>query len=416
MDPCMSQQKRWHFGPSPKVPGTVRVRGFEETEKLALAVAPRIPITRITNLTPLDPIDLPVYAAITPMARDLTTHLGKGTTHSAAKVSAIMEAIERSYAEELPEDALTMEASYEALVASSEPVCCPEDLDLPSDTLYHPSRTIRWVLGRDLIREVDVWVPRDLVVTPPADGVLHEIDTNGLASGNCLLEAVNHGLCEVIERDAVSQIQFCRMFGDPTDAASPVRPIAKRSLPAEAGAWVDAIERENLDIVVNDITNDLGVPSFRTWIIDHFYGHPTGTRIQTFWGTGTHVNRKTALLRSLTEALQARVAFVQGSRDSWNTDAGAFRSADRLDWMRHASASCQFSFDEVPSLDLTDLRDDLAHLLQCLRRSGIDRCLAVDLSRPGSPLSVVRVRVPGLSQFCVNQRRVGLRCYRYLAC
>jgi ribosomal protein S12 methylthiotransferase accessory factor len=38
----------------------------------------------------------------------------------------------------------------------------------------------------------------------------------------------------------------------------------------------------------------------------------------------------------------------------------------------------------------------------------------VNLTRPDLGVAVVRIRVPGLTSFAVNQRRVGWRCLRYL--
>src|SRR6185436_478612 len=65
-----------------------------------------------------------------------------------------------------------------------------------------------WVQGFDLIGERPCWVPLDAVtlnwVAPPERGTELYRSTNGLSSGNHLLEAVVHGICELIERDAES--------------------------------------------------------------------------------------------------------------------------------------------------------------------------------------------------------------------
>jgi len=56
----------------------------------------------------------------------------------------------------------------------------------------------------------------------------------------------------------------------------------------------------------------------------------------------------------------------------------------------------------------------LAFLLEGLRAAGFERVIAVDLTRPDLDVPVVRVRVPGLSCFAVDRRRVGWRCLRHL--
>ena len=64
-----------------------------------------------------------------------------------------------------------------------------------------------------------VWVPFELVSAdytlplPPGSGCF-QASTNGLASGNHPLEAVCHGLCEVMERDAST---LWRLSGDGRD-------------------------------------------------------------------------------------------------------------------------------------------------------------------------------------------------------
>src|SRR5271168_1445741 len=86
----------WEFGLSPKiVPSVSRVTSPEETERRVVPLLTRLPVTRIADLTPLDEIRLPVFTAVTPLARDLTTHMGKGTDATSARVSALMEAVER---------------------------------------------------------------------------------------------------------------------------------------------------------------------------------------------------------------------------------------------------------------------------------------------------------------------------------
>lgn len=90
----------WSFPPSPKIhPLSSRTVAAEETERRVLALRSRVPITRLSDLTPLDFIRLPVFSAVTPLARDLTTHLGKGPDAVSARVSAMMEAVERVSAE-----------------------------------------------------------------------------------------------------------------------------------------------------------------------------------------------------------------------------------------------------------------------------------------------------------------------------
>ena len=89
-----------------------RVVPLEETVARVEAFLDAVPVTRISDLMALDELCLPVCCAVTPLARDLTTHLGKGPTPLAARVSALMEAVERVSAEDVPVAAPTVRASF----------------------------------------------------------------------------------------------------------------------------------------------------------------------------------------------------------------------------------------------------------------------------------------------------------------
>ncbi len=86
----------WSDGPYQKVSDLVpRVITAEATLRRVVPLAPLVPITRIADISPLDRLRIPVFCAVTPLALDLTTHLGKGARPADAKASAVMEAVER---------------------------------------------------------------------------------------------------------------------------------------------------------------------------------------------------------------------------------------------------------------------------------------------------------------------------------
>src|SRR5207249_6097890 len=65
---------------------------------------------------------------------------------------------------------------------------------------------IRWVETRSIITGEPKWIPRELIdldTTQIYDGFFVS-SSNGLASGNSRIEAVLHGLSEIVERDQVS--------------------------------------------------------------------------------------------------------------------------------------------------------------------------------------------------------------------
>ncbi|MBI2015535.1 MAG: YcaO-like family protein, partial [Candidatus Rokubacteria bacterium] len=247
----------WAFASTPKVDAGERSVLVAETYARVRQIARRVPISRVVDLTPLDELGLPVYSAVTPLARDLKVHNGKGATREAARVSAMMEAVERVSAERTLAPAVV--GSYRELERGGPPPPVdPRAFDLPADTAYGPDARFTWVRGRELLAGRDVLIPVDLVITPPVEGILRDVDTNGVASGNIHLEAVTHAICEVIERDAFSQLLFMAAFGDHDEHARALVPIDPGTLPAQALEWAERIAAAGQQLDVLDITSDVG--------------------------------------------------------------------------------------------------------------------------------------------------------------
>ena len=405
----------WDSGPSRKImPAVSRVTPPAETERRVRAVLARLPVTRIADLTPLDPIRLPVFAAVTPLAKDLTTHMGKGTDATGARVSALMEAVERVSAETAP-SAASIRSSFAALMRTSgwRPVE-PTTFALPSQSRYQAERTFTWIRSHDLLSGETVLMPADLILNPASEGILQEVDTNGLASGNTYLEAVVHALCEVIERDVQSQLEFVSLFCDPHDPQPPFPAVDPASLPEAAGRWIERLRSRGLDVVIRHVTNDIGVATFVTIVSDYQYPAPSGFVTQHFAGWGTAPDAELAIVRSVTEAVQSRLGVIQAARDSLSTTRLGMRMATRSHRRRLLQEGHRIHLSQVPSFRCMDLRADLRFLMERLTAIGVEQILVTDLSRQDLGIPVVRVRVPGLATFGVNRRRVGWRCLRHL--
>jgi len=60
------------------------------------------------------------------------------------------------------------------------------------------------------------------------------------------------------------------------------------------------------------------------------------------------------------------------------------------------------SFRDVPSFDTDDVAVDLRWELERLRAIGVERIVAVDLTRPDFGIPVVRMVIPGLEWDCTH--------------
>ncbi|MGC4067142.1 MAG: YcaO-like family protein [Polyangiaceae bacterium] len=383
--------------------GTHRAVDPEETLKHARALAPLAGITRVANVTGLDRIGLPVVAVHRPNSRSLVVSQGKGLESVAAKVSGMMEAIE-SYHAERPELLLRLD-SYEEL-SRRVPVLNVGALPRISTGSFSPVKRILWCEGRRLGTDEPHWVPYETVHTDftlplPSGSGCFMMSSNGLSSGNHLLEAVSHGIGELVERDAVALWELSggtrRRQGriDPRTIDDPAcRQILERFSEAQiaCGIW--------------DATSDVGMATFVCFIAD-LPGAPGHVHVSH--GSGCHPCREIALLRALTEAAQTRLTYIAGARD--DADHRFFaraRAVTRIDEVRRhimdvdiepaeRERTCALrNFGDVPTHAGNTFEDDIAWELDCLRGVGLNEVVVVDLSRSELPIAVVRVLVPGL--------------------
>jgi ribosomal protein S12 methylthiotransferase accessory factor len=253
----------------------------------------------------------------------------------------------------------------------------------------------------DIVADEGVLVPAHAVFHPLPRGCppLFRTNTNGLASGNTLEEAVFHGLAEIVERDAWSLVEVTKRPGPRIMDAPP-------GLPAEllrkfAGAKVE--------VTVRDITSDLGIPTCAAVADDALLRDP---RLLTI-GMGTHTSARIAYLRALTEVAQSRLTQIHGAREDTTTaDLRTRMGYERVRRMNRYwfDADAEEPFSALPSADHDDFLKDIGAVVSALGKAGMDRVLVADLTRPEIGVPVVRVIVPGLEVYAMDNERMGERC------
>lgn len=389
-----------------------RIEPTEVTEARLLSKQKLAGISRVSDITPLDKVGVPVFAAVTPLARDLTTHLGKGISRSAARVSAVMEAIERVSAEQCSSQ--KRRASFQRLQRANENIIDPEQFDLPPSTTYAANLDFNWVEGWDLVGCQPIWVLEDLVITPPKEGVLDQPDTNGLATGSTYGEAIRHALLEIIERDVIGRHQFVDLYGDEGTQLARPRKVDLASLPNRPKALTEKILSAGLDLVVEDLNSDIDVSVVSSTIIDCSFVTTSGPTVMEFGGWGADPNPINAITRSITEACQSRLGLIQGGRDSYNTIPEALRE--------HTQLARRRTLEPGPMVEASSLSDwgsdsidcEIEGLVDRLLQDGAEQVIVLDLTRREFGVPTVRVRIPGLSVFAIDRRRIGWRTMRYL--
>jgi len=346
-------------------------------------------ITRLGNITGLDRIGIPVAIAVRPNSRSVSVAQGKGLDLTQAMASALMEAIEGFHAEELGPG---RRSSYREIAANGA-VVDPASLCSTGRT-FDTNATISWLQGYDLLQQEPCWVPAEVVhtdYTQPLDGFFLA-GSNGLASGNHLVEAINAGICELVERDAVA-----------VWSASGFRARAQRALDvasaddSDCQALLAKYREAGVAVRLWNVTTEIGIPVFICDIWDPSAAEPG--RLRHFHGAGCHPDRTVALTRALTEAAQTRLTYIAGMRDDLlPAEYEEPPNADIVDALLDAlcAESVPHSFSEAPSLAADDLCEDLRWSLERLRSAQFSRTVAVDLTRADFVIPVVRVVIPGL--------------------
>lgn len=434
--------------------GTHRAVEFQETLAQITPLLGRAGITRVSDVTGLDAVGIPVFFATRPNSRSLSVTQGKGLTPAAARASAIMEAVEHYHAESAT---IPLRLCRVEDVAEFGLLCQLHRLPgfCWGDAKLQPSTRLLWAPATDFRSQEERWVPFELVhldcTAPSPEGSGHfPLSSNGLASGNTPNEAFVHGLLELIERDART-LFFLR--GGPTSAPKPrldraqARPSAggsgrdsaapnthapggrpggsssARSSPTatafEAGALVadpnqlrvdlasvddpacrgllDRLHSAGLAVAVWNITSDLGVPAFLAGILDE--RDDPFRRLPAAYGSGCHLDRWVALARALTEAAQVRLTNVTGSRDDTLPSAMDLARDQEHQALHRAALSERgpgVDARTIPHFPFERFEEDVSFLVERLEARGMTEVLRVDLSKPSWPVSVVRVIVPGL--------------------
>ncbi|MFI2214758.1 YcaO-like family protein [Streptomyces sp. NPDC020141] len=392
-------ESRTSLGPLSFEPGSAmteagHVRDFAATWEWLEPLLPRVPITRVYDVAPIDFIGVPVWSAVTPLARDLAVSMGKGATVIAAKLSAVMEAIERVSAEELPPGRIVT-GSYRDLAPSG--AVDPTDFHLPSGTAYRPDAVFSWTGAYDLMGRRHRLVPTDLVLNPASEGMTSRIETNGLASGNTYSEAVLHALYELVERDAVSEEDFYTVHHDPGfSPPRPLRLVDPATVPR--GTARDFIERlgdQGLTVRVQEIPSVVDVPVFGAILMDSDFFGSEG-ELRTFGGYGADLDPSRALLRAVTEACQAHSGVAAGARDVFESVHSRRRPAEqkRRSELYYGPASVAFPRRRSGG---DDVLRDIEEIVNRLRAVDIAQCLVTEVTRPDLDVPVVRVLVPGFA-------------------
>lgn len=427
-------QKKWTLN------GTSRVIPVENTLSHILELSKKIGLTRIADITYMDKLYIPNYSCVLPGTEDyIWVYSGKGPTKKHAKVSAIMESIERYSSLPTNYTRKFITGTFNELKESYN-LLHPDDLVEPLTFDFQNDMLMDYVEGYDIINKENILVPAALALfryTPNSLSLnpfaFHH--TNGLASGNVFEEAVCHALCEVIERDAISLAQLrasaipfhilskihhnLRIQGYHINSISKEQFIDDNSLYQDVKICeednfqpvtnlIKKFKKFNIRLIIKDITTDIKIPTFNAacveWI-SHDYGYLAE-------GHGTHPDKRIAILRAITEVSQTRAANIQGARDDLRKIHYNDNNTDDKNAWQFMSSQRTINFSDIITYQNEDILDDIKLIIKFFKEVGLNKAIIVNLTNPKIKIPVVRAIVPGLETFKISKSIMGFRARR----
>ena len=398
------------------IKGTYRVKDPVDTydsneEKLRTAG-----ITRITEITHLDRVKIPVFSSIRPTAQSggVSVYAGKGATVEQARASAMMEGFERYSAEkqDIDQEKISISAYNEI---KNDSVLNPRDLLLPKsfENQNIEMQKLEWIEAEEIISESPILVPANAVFHPyipnreikPSAMAMFKGNTNGLASGNVIEEAVIHGIFEVVERDAWSIFELTKRNKKQIDLDT----IENETV----NELVEKFTEQDIKIKLMDITADLKIPTIVASADDTILKDAALLTL----GVGTHLNPEIAAIRALSEVAQSRATQIHGTRED----------TVRADFMRKAGyenmkrTNKDYFVEEDEKINLSDIENkitgsikkDIEVSIEEVQKAGLDKVIYYDLTREEIGVNVARVIIPKAELYCLDEERLGNRALEY---
>ncbi|AOY59184.1 YcaO-like family protein [Desulfococcus multivorans] len=349
-------------------------------------------------------LGIPVYMSYCgPDAETVTgtrKQMGKGATPEQAEASAVMELGERfsffSYyhnpgnfiidtCENLKDRALSFKAVARSVHDTSE--------DRDQARKIFESLPLRWARGYSLTEDKPILIPFDWFFT------INEF--NGACAGNCVEEALNQGICEVVERHVSSVVSRGRLNVPGIQPDSVSDPVVRE--------MIEKFKRAGVRIHLSDFSLDTGIPTVGVlaWDPETF---PEKSEI--VWTAGTTPNPQKALCRALSETAQLGGDFNSGS-NFLASGLPKFTDIDEARYITRPEAT--LTIDALPDLSHNNLKIEILNLLSALSRHDMN-VLAVDVTHEKLGIPAFYTIIPGAHfRERAEGGSVGMFCAKLIA-
>ena len=360
----------------------------------AMVEAEACGVTRLADITDLDVLGLCVFQAVRPWGRCLSVHQGKGLTPEAAKIGALMEAVEFDHGEAFIGD--QKPSAFDDLdLAERVPTIADffNARDLPTD-LRAP---LSWIAARRPIGGGTLWVPHDCVsldYTRRGDPRLDRT-SNGVGARFDIEGATRKALLEVIERDADCMWR---------SAPAAVRSEALVEAASIAVDWMEdlraRVRAADMALSIYHLPAVVPLSVFACEIYEP--GAQSALRRRAV-GVGCGFAPEEALLASVLEAAQSRLTAIAGVRDDVFPSAPVADDIFGLAFPPSTHRPIK-RWDQIDGPSASRIDGSVVGLARALAQAGYPDIGVVDLSRTGRKARVVKAFVAGLAAFDRTRR------------
>jgi ribosomal protein S12 methylthiotransferase accessory factor len=328
-------------------------------------------------------LDIPVYFSLCGQDAEgvigTKKQMGKGGTPQQSEASAIMELAERfsffSFCKDpsnfLMEEYRNIEEqalSFEAIARSVN----DDSKDLSMARGLFSRLPMKWTWAFNMTRKKEVLIPFDWFFA------INEF--NGPSAGNCVEEAVQQGICEVVERHVSSLISRQRIKTPAIRLDSVTDPIALEI--------IGKFHRRGIQLHATDFSLDTGIPSVGVLAYDPAT-FPEKSEI--VWTAGTAPDPQKALIRALTEVAQLAGDFNTSS-NYVASGLPKFRSLQEADFVIHPDE--EVDIGTLPDLSDDNIKVEVERSIEALARIGLE-VLVVDVRHPVLDVPAFYTVIPG---------------------
>ncbi|MFC1579792.1 TOMM precursor leader peptide-binding protein [Thermodesulfobacteriota bacterium] len=253
--------------------------------------------------------------------------------------------------------------------------------------VFDENAPIDWTPVWSLTRNKWKWVPSAFTYyhyPKEGGGKYCHGDSNGVAAGNCIEEAIMQGFFELVERDGVA-LWWYNMVQ---------RPVLDLNTfgSSFANEAAEGMGRHNYTLHVLDLTTDLGIPVFAAVGL-----HGSDPDAEPLLGFGCHFDAQIALDRAISEVGQSWGLVENMSPNEISRKVTDHNLSTEL-FLRSPDDAPLTPFSAFINHATDDFLKDVETCVSILENLGLEM-LAADLTRPEVGLSVVRVIVPGMVHF-----------------